>query len=85
MLFTYVCHSHASVFVKSDSLCTITKLHLDLPLLEKDHKLIQEIKYISTKKKEFSVNLYCYLYNIKGDSTLVYSLLNRNYLFNNNR
>lgn len=44
MLFTYVCHSHASVFVKSDSLCTITKLHLDLPLLEKDHKLIQEIK-----------------------------------------
>ena len=82
MLFTYVCHSHASVFVKSDSLCTITKLHLDLPLLEKDHKLIQEIKYISTQKKEFSVNLYCYLYNINGDSTLVYSLLNRNYLFN---
>lgn len=83
LLYTYIWSTYANATPadKKDSVLTNIKVHADLPLIEKDHKLFQELKYASTTKQELSVTCVCYTYDCKGDSTLIYSIRNRPCVF----
>ena len=46
LLYTYIWSTYANATPadKKDSVLTNIKVHADLPLIEKDHKLFQELK-----------------------------------------